>query len=106
MFANIWLHCQFDTKILNGLFDHMPAHVIDPSYRSYAISITLLTLAVLAIFEVFLSFIMSISRLILTVLLVCMAGAELLARNTTHIPEPVGDSMEVEDADDWEFDVD
>jgi hypothetical protein len=83
----------------------MPAHVIGPSSRSYAIGIILLTLAILSIFEVFLSFFMSISRLVLIVLLVCMAGAEFLARNAANVPESLGDPVEVEDEDDWVYGV-
>lgn len=104
MFANIWLYCQFDSNLLNGLFDQMPAQIIDSSSRSYAIGIMLLMLAVLSVFEVFLTFVLSIFRLILIVLLVCLAGAEFLAR-TANVLEPVGDSMEIENEDDWEFDV-
>jgi len=101
MSANILLFCHFESDILSNLRDQMPAQAIDPTSRSYAIGVILLSLTVFSIFEVFLSFIIGISRLVLIVLLVCMAGAEFLARNAANVPDSVGDPMEVEAEDDW-----
>jgi hypothetical protein len=75
----------------------MPSQLSDPTVRSYAIGLMLLSLAVLSILELFLSYIINLFKLILILLLVCVAGAEFLVWIYADDAQPPNFFFELDD---------